>query len=95
MKERLDDIRDHLRHLAWGTEKGRVDLHYVLDYRNHIYAADEIINRTFDLFNSGDRQITARDGNTFAVYNKHVAMQYRNHIAHFMAQMGQRPPKTP
>ena len=95
MKDRLDDIRDHLRHLAWGGQKGRVDLHYVLDYRNHIYTADEIINRTFDLFNSGDRQITARDGNTFAVYNKHVAMQYRNHIAHFMAQMGQRPPKAP
>ena len=84
MKERIDDIRDQLRHLEWGQEKRRVDLYYVLDYRNHIYCADEIINRTFDLFNYGDRQITARDGNTFVVYDKHVAMQYRNHIAHFL-----------
>jgi glycerol-3-phosphate O-acyltransferase len=84
MRERIDDVRDHLRHLGWGQEKWRVDLHYVLDYRNHIYSADEIINRTFDLFNYGDRQITARDGNMLVVYNKHVAMQYRNHIAHFM-----------
>ena len=84
MKERIDDIRDQLRHLDWGLEKRRVDLYYVLDYRNHIYSADEIINRTFDLFNYGDRQITARDGNTFVVYDKHVAMQYRNHIAHFL-----------
>jgi glycerol-3-phosphate O-acyltransferase len=87
LKERIDDIRDYLRKLAWGKEKRRIDLHYVLDYRNHIYSADEIINRTFDLFNSGERQITARDGNMFVVYNKHVAMQYRNHIAHFLEEM--------
>ena len=91
MKERIDDIRDHLRHLGWGPEKWRVDLHYVLDYRNHIYSADEIINRTLDLFNYGDRQITARDGNTFVIYNNHVAMQYRNHVAHFLEGMQGRP----
>ena len=91
MKERIDDIRDYLRPLTWGKEKRRVDLHYVLDYRNHMYSADEIINRTFDLFGSGDRQITATDGNMFVVYNKHVAMQYRNHIAHFLEAMQPRP----
>ena len=91
MKERIDDIRDYLRRLTWGKEKRRVDLHYVLDYRNHIYSADEIINRTFDLFGTGDRQITATDGNMFVVYNKHVAMQYRNHIAHFLEGMQAKP----
>lgn len=87
LKEKIDDIRDYLRHLAWGNEKRRVDLHYVLDYRNHIYSADEIINRTFDLFNNEDRQITARDDDMFVVYNHHVAMQYRNHTAHFLEGM--------
>lgn len=87
MRERIDDIRDHLRHLGWGQGKWRVDLHYVLDYRNHIYSADEIINRTFDLFNYGDRQITDIDGNMFVVYNSHVATQYRNHIAHLLEGM--------
>jgi glycerol-3-phosphate O-acyltransferase len=86
LKERIDDIRDHLRHLSWGQEKWQVDLQYVLDYRNHIYTADEIIDRTFDLFNNGDRQITAIDGNNFVVYKKHVAMQYRNHIQHFFEE---------
>jgi glycerol-3-phosphate O-acyltransferase len=95
MKERIDDVRDHLRHLGWGQEKWRVDLHYVLDYRNHIYSADEIINRTFDLFNYRDRQITARDDNTFVVYNKHVATQYRNHIAHFMEGIKKGPEQKP
>jgi glycerol-3-phosphate O-acyltransferase len=87
MKERIDDIRVYLRQLAWGTDKRRVDLHYVLDYRNQVYSSDEIINRAFDLFSGSDRQITAVDGNMFVVYNKHVAMQYRNHIAHFMEGM--------
>ena len=86
-KDKIDDIRDHLRHLVWGKEKRRVDLHYVLDYRNHIISADEIINRTFDLFNNADRQVTARDGDMFAVYNNHVAMQYRNHTAHFLEEL--------
>ena len=90
MKERIDDIRDHLRHLVWGKHKRRLDLHYVLDYRNHIYAADEIINRTFDLFNTQHKQITARDGDMFVVYNHHVAMQYRNHVAHFFENLKHR-----
>lgn len=87
LKDKIDDIRDHLRHLVWGTEKRRVDLHYVMDYRNHIFSADEIINRTFDLFNNEDRQITARDGDMFVVYNSHVAMQYRNHTDHFLEEL--------
>jgi glycerol-3-phosphate O-acyltransferase len=87
MKKNIDDIRDHLRHLLWGRNQRRVDLHYLLDYRNHIYSADEIINRTFDLFNNRLKQITARDGDMFVIYNQHVAMQYRNHIAHFMESM--------
>ncbi len=87
MKEKIDDIRDHLRNLLWGKNQRRVDLHYVLDYRHHIYSADEIINRTFDLFSNRNKQITARDGDMFVIYNQHVAMQYRNHIAHFMESM--------
>ena len=87
MKEKIDDIRDHLRHLLWGKKRWRVDLHYVLDYGNHILSADEIINRTFDLFASRDKQITARDGDMFVIYNNPVAMQYRNHIAHFIEGM--------
>jgi hypothetical protein len=83
MRERIDDLRDRLRHLSWGNKKWRVDLSYVLDFRNHIISADEIINRTFDLFNTQDRRITALDGDRFVVYNHHAAMQYRNHIAHF------------
>lgn len=87
LKDKIDDIRDLLRHLVWGMEKRRVDLHYVMDYRNHIFTADEIINRTFDLFNNENRQITARDGDMFVVYNNHVATQYRNHIAHFLEEL--------
>jgi glycerol-3-phosphate O-acyltransferase len=83
MRERIDDLRDRLRHLSWGNKKWRVDLSYVLDYRNHIISADEIINRTFELFNTRERRITARDGDRFVIYNHHAAMQYRNHIAHF------------
>jgi len=94
MRERIDDIRDHLRHLGWGQDKWRVDLHYVLEYRNHIYSADENINPTLDLFNYGDRQITARDANMLVVYNKHVAMQYRNHIAHFLEGLKKDPQKN-
>jgi glycerol-3-phosphate O-acyltransferase len=83
MREIIDDRRDQLRHMAWGSNKWQVDLHYLLDYRNHIYSADEIINRTFDLFSNQDKHITARDGDMLVVYNNYVAMQYRNHIAHF------------
>jgi glycerol-3-phosphate O-acyltransferase len=87
MKENIDDIRDHLRHLLWGKKRWRVDLHYVLDHGNHIFSTDEIINRTFDIFARRDKQITARDGDMFVIYNNHVAMQYRNHIAHFIEGM--------
>ncbi|MBW2367345.1 MAG: hypothetical protein JRH15_05630 [Deltaproteobacteria bacterium] len=87
MLETIDDIRDHLRHLVWEKGARPLDLLYVLDYRNHIYSADEIINRTFDMFNTPQKRITAVDGDMFVVYNKHVAMQYRNHIAHFLENM--------
>jgi len=83
MRERIDDLRDRLRHLSYGNKKWRVDLSYVLDYRNRIISADEIINRTFELFNTPERRITVRDGDRFVIYNHHAAMQYRNHIAHF------------
>jgi len=76
-----------LRHLVWEKGARPLDLLYVLDYRNHIYTADEIINRTFDMFNTPKKRITAVDGDMFVVYNKHVAMQYRNHIAHFLENM--------
>lgn len=84
MRDRIDDLRDYLRHLSWGKKKWRVDLHYVLDYRNRIISADEIINRTFEQFSCPDKQITYRDGDMFVINNRHAAMQYRNHIAHFL-----------
>jgi len=84
MRDRIDDLRDYLRHLSWGKNKWQVDLYYVLDYRNRIMPADEIINRTFEQFGSQDKQITCRDGDMFVINNRHVAMQYRNHIAHFL-----------
>ena len=50
-----------------------------------VVSCDEVRERAAASgINYGDRQITARDGNMLVVYNKHVAMQYRNHIAHFM-----------
>jgi glycerol-3-phosphate O-acyltransferase len=84
MKEKIDDMRDYFRTLMWGKFKRRVDLHYVTGYNNHIISADEIINRTFQLFNSPSRQITDLDGDMFVVYNREVAQQYRNHTAHFL-----------
>lgn len=87
MKERIDDLRDQLRHMDWGKNKWQVDLYYILDYKNHIYSADEIINRTFDLFSNQKKHITARDGDMFVVYNNYVATQYRNHIAHFLESL--------
>ncbi len=87
MKEKIDDIRDHLRNLFWGKKKRRIDLHYVRSYNNHIISADEIINRTFHNFNTPARQITDIDGDMFVVYNKDVALQYRNHTAHFFEAM--------
>ncbi len=83
MRDRIDDLRDRLRHLSYGNKKWQVDLSYMLDYRNQIISADEIINRTFELFNTPERRITARDGDRFVIFNHHAAMQYRNHIAHF------------
>ena len=83
MKEKIDDIRDHLRTLVWGRAKRRVDLHYVLGYNDHIMSADEIINRTFQIFSRPNRHITDIDGDMFVVYNKEVAQQYKNHTSHF------------
>ena len=83
MKEKIDDIRDHLRTLTWGKAKRRVDLHYVQGYNHHIFSADEIINRTFQIFSRPNRHITDIDGDMFVVYNKEVAQQYKNHTAHF------------
>lgn len=93
MRDRIDDLRDYLRHLSWGKKQWPVDLHYVLDYRNRIISADEIINRTFEQFGSQDKQITYRDGDMFVINNRHVAMQYRNHIAHFLDGFDKQPEK--
>jgi hypothetical protein len=87
MIEKIDDIRDHLRTLVWGKAKRRVDLHYVLGYNHHIMTADEIINRTFQLFSQPNRHITDIDGGMFVVFNKEVAQQYKNHTAHFFQGM--------
>jgi hypothetical protein len=89
MKEKIDDIRDYLRTLVWGKDKPRVDLHYVLGYNHNILSADEIINRTFQIFSRPNRHITAIDGDMFVVYNREVAQQYKNHTAHFFENMQQ------
>jgi hypothetical protein len=83
IKNRIDDLRDHLRKQFWGTEKRRIDLHYIFGYDSHIISADEVINRTFQNFNTADRHITDIDGDMFVVYNKDVAQHYRNHTHHF------------
>ncbi len=87
MKEKIDDLRDHLRMLVWGKAKRRVDLHYILNYNHDIISADEIINRTFHIFSRPNRHITGIDGDMFVVYNKEVAQQYINHTAHFFQDM--------
>ncbi len=87
MKEKIDDIRDYLRTLVWGKDKRRVDLQYILGYNHHIMSADEIINRTFQIFSRPSRHITAIDGDMFVVYNREVAQQYKNHTAHFFENM--------
>ena len=87
MKEKIDDIRDYLRTLTWGKSERRVDLHYVTGYNQHIISADEIINRTFQIFSRPNRHITAMDQDMFVVYNKEVAQQYKNHTAHFFENM--------
>ncbi len=84
MREKIDDIRDHLRNLTWGRQGQRVDLHYLLGYNRQIMAADEIINRSFEVFTAVERPITSLDGDMFVVHNRNVASQYRNHIAHFL-----------
>ena len=83
LKERIDEKRKQLQTLLWGKDKRRVDLHYILNYESQIISADEIINRTFDTFNTVSKQITARDGDGFVVSNVDVAVQYRNHTGHF------------
>ena len=87
MKEKIDDIRDYLRTLTWGKAERRVDLHYITGYNQHIISADEIINRTFQIFSRPNRHITAMDEDMFVVYNKEVAQQYKNHTAHFFENM--------
>jgi hypothetical protein len=87
MKEKIDDMRDHLRTLEWGKENRRVDLHYIMGYNHHVISADEIINRTFNNFRTPDRHVTDIDGDMFVVYNKDVAQQYKNHTAHFFESM--------
>ena len=87
VKDKIDDIRDFLRTLAWGKSKRRIDLHYITGYDQHIISADEIINRTFQLFSRPNRYITTMDADMFVVYNKEVAQQYRNHTSHFFEQM--------
>ena len=87
MRERIDDLRDHLRTLVWGKAKRRVDLHYVLGYNHHIMSADEIINRTFQVFSRPNRHITDIDGDMFVVNNREVAQQYKNHTAHFFENL--------
>jgi len=83
LRERIDDVRERLRQLVWGKQRRRIDLHYVLGYNHQILCADEIINRTFEVFAALERPITSLDGDNFVVHNVDVARQYRNHIAHF------------
>lgn len=90
IKNRIDDLRDQLRKQFWGTEKKRIDLHYIFGYDNHIISADEVINRTFQNFNNTDRHITDIDGDMFVVYNKDVAQHYRNHTQHFFEDANNR-----
>jgi hypothetical protein len=86
MREKIDDIRDHLRHAVWGKRQQRIDLHYVLGYNHQIMSADEIINRTFETFTATANPVTSLDGEMFVVLNRDVAAQYRNHIAHFFSE---------
>ncbi len=82
-RERINDIRNYLRTLVWGKAKKQVDLHYLMGYNNQMISADEIINRTFQIFSLPNRRITDMDGDMFVVHNKDVAKQYRNHTNHF------------
>lgn len=82
-REKINDIRDYLRTLVWGKAKKQDDLHYLMGYNNQMISADEIINRTFQIFSLPNRRITDMDGDMFVVHNKDVAKQYRNHTSHF------------
>jgi hypothetical protein len=86
LRERIDDIRERLRQATWGRHHRRIDLHYVTGYHRQMMPADEIINRTFEIFTAVEQPITSLDGEMFVVHNRHVAAQYRNHIAHFLAE---------
>jgi len=81
--ERINNLRQQLPNLTYGRDNRPLDLHYLLDYNHQIISANEIINRTLRLFNTPGHITTTRDGDMFAVYNKDVASQYRNHTAHF------------
>ncbi len=83
LKEKINELRDHLRKLMFGQYKRKPDIHYLLDYDNNIISADEIINRTFLKFNNTERQITDLDSGMFVINRKDVAMQYKNHTRHF------------
>jgi len=83
MKDKIDDLRDRLRQLRWGRERRLVDLRYVTGYNDQLITSEEIINRTFEIFNTPERRTAALDGDMFIVYNKDVAQQYRNHVSHF------------
>ena len=85
MQEKIDTLRDYIGQLQWSKEFPELDLKYVLSYNGKIISANEIINRTFEFFNSPNRKVTDKDGDTFAVYNKNVAQQYKNHTQHFFS----------
>jgi hypothetical protein len=87
MKEKIENIRDHLRTLTWGNENQPADLYHIMGYNQQIVSANEIINRTFQNFNEPGRHITDIDGDMFVVYNKDVAQQYKNHTAHFFEDL--------
>ena len=82
-REKIDLLRAYLKILSTGEDRCDIDLHYILDYNNQIISVDEIINRTFHVFNSFDKRITSLKEGIFVVDNKDVAQQYRNHTSHF------------
>jgi glycerol-3-phosphate O-acyltransferase len=86
LREKIDQIRQRLRNMTWGREKRRVDLHYVMGFNDQVVSAEEIINRTFKNFNRSGRRVTDLDGDSFVVYNKNVARQYRNHTHHLLVE---------
>lgn len=87
MKARIDAIRDYLGKLQWSDQYTQLDLKYVSDYSGKIISADEIINKTFEIFATTEREVTGKDSDTFVIYNKAVAQQYKNHTLHFLADL--------